>query len=425
MTTAQIEVPPKLEEMFSYAPGELRYRCAHGGRGSGKTRTFALMTAVFGYILAEEGKRGVILCGREYMNSLEESSMEEVKEAIRSVPWLDQYYDIGEKYIRTKNRKIKYVFCGLRHNLDSIKSKAKILIAWVDEAEMVSDIAWKKLIPTVRESGSEIWVTWNPEKDGSATDTRFRKGKLPRACIAEVNHDDNPWFPDELEEERLSDYENLPYEVYAWIWLGAYLVNSEATIFAGYWQEEDFTPADDWDGPYDGLDFGFANDPTAATRAWIYGDRLWIEYDFSKVRLELDDTSDEIKKVIPNYGRYPIIADNARPESISYLKRHGFPRIEACEKGKGSVEDGIEFMKSFRKIIVHPRCRDTKKEFLLYSYKVDRLTGKVLPDIVDANNHLIDSIRYSTEPIMKSKNGGLFSVVMAKKRKERAQAARQ
>ncbi|MEN1572214.1 phage terminase large subunit, partial [Pseudomonas aeruginosa] len=85
-----------------------RYRGAHGGRGSAKTRTFAKMTAVRAYMYAEAGISGVILGAREYMNSLEESSMEEIKQAIRSEPWLDAYFDIGEKYIRTKNRRISY-----------------------------------------------------------------------------------------------------------------------------------------------------------------------------------------------------------------------------------------------------------------------------------------------------------------------------
>ncbi|STU44436.1 phage terminase [Klebsiella pneumoniae] len=168
-----LQIPAKLVPVF--ATEGIRYRGAHGGRGSAKTRTFALMSAVKAYQAAESGLSGVILCAREFMNSPEESSMEEVKQAIRSVPWLDDYFDIGEKYIRTKNRNVSYVFCGLRHNLDSIKSKARILVAWVDEAESVSATAWKKLRPTVRENGSEIWVTWNPEKDGSATDKTLQK----------------------------------------------------------------------------------------------------------------------------------------------------------------------------------------------------------------------------------------------------------
>lgn len=122
MTVARIELPPKLVPVFE---GEARYRGAFGGRGSAKTRSFALMTAVRGYMWSMAGEEGIILCGREFMNSLEDSSLEEVKAAIRSEPWLAEHYEIGEKFIRTKDRRIAYTFAGLRHNLDSIKSKAR------------------------------------------------------------------------------------------------------------------------------------------------------------------------------------------------------------------------------------------------------------------------------------------------------------
>jgi phage terminase large subunit len=147
VTTARLEIPPRLIPVFA---GPARYRGAYGGRGSAKTRTFALMTAVRAYQAAEAGERGVILCGREFMNSLDDSSMEEVKQAISAVPWLDAYFDCGEKYIRTRNRRVSYTFAGLRHSLDSLKGKARILIAWIDEAESVSETAWLKLGPTVR-----------------------------------------------------------------------------------------------------------------------------------------------------------------------------------------------------------------------------------------------------------------------------------
>ena len=157
MTTARIELPPKLIPVFS---GEARYRGSHGGRGSGKTRSFALMSAVFGYKWGKSGKKGAILCGREFMNSLNDSSLEEIKSAIASVSWLADYYEVGEKYIRSKDGNIRYVFTGLRHNLDSVKGKSRLLLAWIDEAETVSEAAWRKLLPTVREDGSEVWVTW-------------------------------------------------------------------------------------------------------------------------------------------------------------------------------------------------------------------------------------------------------------------------
>ena len=401
MTTATIKIPRKLIPIFD---GEnVRYRCAYGGRGSGKTTTFAKMSAIRAYILGRQGQSGIILCGREFMNSLEDSSMEEVKHAIRSEPFLLNYFEIGEKYIRSIDRSIEYKFVGLRNNLDSVKSKARILLAWVDEAENVSETAWLKLIPTVRSEGSEIWVTWNPERKGSPTDLRFRQPLTRDMRVTQINYSDNPWFPSVLDKERQRDRERLDDATYRWIWEGAYRENSDAQVFAGHYSVREFVPASTWNGPYQGIDFGFAKDPTAAIRCWIFEECLWIEYEAVKVGLELDQTSDFISARIPRFRQYVARADSARPESISYLRRHGLQRIVPAEKGKGSVEDGISFIKSFKKVYIHPRCKEIINEFRSYSYKVDRLSGDVLPDVVDAFNHGIDATRYSLEPVMKNR----------------------
>lgn len=401
MTVARIEIPPKLIPAFE---GNYRYRCSHGGRGSAKTRTFALMTAIRGYMAAMNGQSGVILCAREYMNSLEESSMEEVKQAIRSVPWLNDFYELGEKYIRTKCRSVSYVFAGLRHNLDSIKSKARVLIAWVDEAESVSEIAWTKLAPTVREAGSEIWVTWNPERDGSATDKRFRKNPPDNAVVVEMNYDDNPWFPSVLEDERLNDQARLDDATYAWIWEGAYLENSDKQVLANKYVVQSF-PDDLWqqaDRLLFGADFGFAKDPNTLLRQFILNDCLYIEYEAYGVGVELDHMSAFYDK-IPESRKWPIKADSARPETISYLKRQGF-NISAAKKWQGSVEDGITHLRGFKQIIIHPRCKETAKEARLYSYKTDRITGEVLPVILDANNHCWDAVRYGLDGYITQKS---------------------
>lgn len=401
MTVARIEIPTKLIPAFE---GKYRYRCSHGGRGSAKTRTFALMTAIRGYMAAMNGQSGVILCAREYMNSLEESSMEEVKQAIRSVPWLNDFYELGEKYIRTKCRSVSYVFAGLRHNLDSIKSKARILIAWVDEAESVSEIAWTKLAPTVREADSEIWVTWNPERDGSATDKRFRKNPPDNAVVVEMNYDDNPWFPSVLEDERLNDQARLDSATYAWIWEGAYLENSDKQVLANKYVVQSF-PDDLWqqaDRLLFGADFGFAKDPNTLLRQFILNDCLYIEYEAYGVGVELDHMPEFYDK-IPESRKWPIKADSARPETISYLKRQGF-NISAAKKWQGSVEDGITHLRGFKQIIIHPRCKETAKEARLYSYKTDRITGEVLPVILDDNNHCWDAVRYGLDGYITQKS---------------------
>ncbi|MDC4235882.1 PBSX family phage terminase large subunit [Pasteurella multocida] len=402
----QIEIPPKLIPVFS---GNYRYRGSYGGRGSAKTRTFAKMTAVIAYKRAMAGDSGVVLCGREFMNSLEDSSLEEVKQAIRSEPFLEAFFEIGEKYIRTKCGRVSYIFSGLRHNLDSIKSKARILLAWVDEAESVSEMAWSKLIPTVREHNSEIWLTWNPEKRDSATDKRFRQFPPDNSVIVEMNYTDNPWFPDVLEQERLNDKKRLDDATYRWIWEGAYFEASEAQIFNGKYEELEFKPNQDFNGPYFGLDFGFAKNPTAVVKCWVFDNNLYIEHEAGKTGLELDHTAGFMKERVPDIEKYILRADSARPESISYLNRNGIPRIEGVKKWNGSVEDGIEHIKSYRKIYIHPRCKETLREFRLYSYKTDRLTGDVLSTVLDKHNHYIDAIRYALNPLIQSKNAaGIF-----------------
>jgi phage terminase large subunit len=230
MTTQRIELPPKLIPVFT---GIADTRGAKGGRGSAKTRSFAKMTAVRGYMWSQEAREGIILCGRQYMNSLADSSLEEVKAAIQSEPWLADHYEIGEKYVKTKDGRISYTFSGLDRNIDSIKSKARILLAWVDEGEPVTEEAWQKLIPTLREEDSELWVTWNPERKNSDTHKRF--GNLDaldaRTKIVEMNWRDNPWFPHILERKRLKDLEERP-DSYNHIWEGDFVTVMEGAYYA-------------------------------------------------------------------------------------------------------------------------------------------------------------------------------------------------
>ena len=225
---AEIELPPKLVELFE---GDSRYRCAYGGRGSGKTRGFAIMAAVRGYVWAQEGRSGQILCSREFMNSLSDSSFEEVTGAIEAHDFLREFYEIGDRYIRTKCKSIEFTFAGLRRNLDSIKSKANILLCWVDEAETVSETAWTKLIPTIREEGSELWVTWNPESKLSATHKRFRENPPRDSKLVEINWRDNPFFPNVLELARQEDFEKRP-ETYEHVWEGAFLTHHEGAYYS-------------------------------------------------------------------------------------------------------------------------------------------------------------------------------------------------
>ena len=238
MTTVQIALPPKLRPVFA---GRADVRGAFGGRGSGKTRSFAKMAAVRGYIHGCAGESGIILCARQFMNSLEDSSLEEVKRAIEDEPFLAAYYDVGAKYIKSHDGRITFAFSGLDRNIASVKSKGRLLLCWVDEAEPVTDDAWLTLIPTLREEGSdwnaELWVTWNPKRKIAPVEERFRASSDVLTKVVQLNWRDNPKFPAKLERDRLRDLHERP-DQYGHVWEGEY-----ATAIAGAYFAQSLTQA--------------------------------------------------------------------------------------------------------------------------------------------------------------------------------------
>lgn len=232
MTTATIELPEKLIPVFE---GDADVRGAYGGRGSGKTRSFAKMIALRGYIYGMAGVSGQLLCARQFMNSLEDSSLEECKRAIEDEPFLAEYYEVGEKFIRSHDGRVWFAFTGLDRNIASVKSKGRILICWIDEAEPVSDEAFTTLVPTLREEGegwnAELWVTWNPKRKAAAVEKRYRGSADPLVKVAEVNWNDNPKFPAKLERERQRDAAERP-DQYEHVWEGGYATVIEGAYFA-------------------------------------------------------------------------------------------------------------------------------------------------------------------------------------------------
>ena len=234
MTTSKLPIPEKLIPVFT---GEADVRGSHGGRGSAKTRTFALMAAVYGYRYGKTGVKGQILCCRQFMNSLDDSSLEELKRAIDSVDYLAEYYDVGDKYIKSRDGNIYFTFAGLDRNIGSVKSKGRILLCWIDEAEPVTEYAFSILTPTLREEGegwnAELWVTWNPERETAAVEQRYRNSKDPGVKIVEMNYSDNKKFPKKLERERLRDKEERPDD-YDWIWEGKHRKHITGTYYAAH-----------------------------------------------------------------------------------------------------------------------------------------------------------------------------------------------
>lgn len=385
-----IDTPAWAEPLL--APAELKG--AKGGRSSGKSHAFAEM--LVDRMVADPDLRWV--CLREIQKTLRFSAKSLLESKLVKLG-VSHLFDMQRDLIKRKDGGGVVIFQGMQdHNADSIKSLEGFDGAWFEEAQTASARSLELLIPTIRKDGSEIWFSWNPDQPTDAVEQLEWGG--PDAVLVTVNYYDNPWLPNKsLKAARAAAKKD--YEKYLHIWEGRHNVKSEAQIFGGYWRVDEFEPAPDWDGPYHGLDFGFSTDPTALVRCWISGNTLHIDRAETALKLDIDRTPAFLRKHAPGIEGYELPADCARPESISYLARHGIPRCVAAPKWSGSVEDGIEFIKGFDEIVIHAGCPAMIDEARLYSYKVDRKSGQVLPDIIDADNHCWDAVRYALNKLIK------------------------
>lgn len=368
------EMPQALAGLMKPA----RYKVTYGGRGGGKSFTIASWLDIYGV------KRPIrVLCAREYQVSIRDSVHRLLADRIAALG-LSQFYTVTQTSIIGTNG-TEFIFKGLHHNAQEIKSMEGVDICWVEEASSVSAESWDVLIPTIRKPGSEIWLSFNPLSPDDATWVRFVKNPPPGAWVQKVLYSDNPWFPAVLDEERRHLQEVDP-ELYQHVWLGEPRTISDAQVFKGRYLVQEFeTPKDA--RFFHGCDWGFAADPTVLIRCFIRGNVLYIDREAYGTGVELDETP-QLFDSIDTARKWPIYADSARPETISFMKRRGF-HIMPAKKWPGSIEDGIAVLKSFDKIIVHPRCVHTADEFYRYSYKVDKNNGEVLPVIVDAYNHCV------------------------------------
>lgn len=144
-----------------------------------------------------------------------------------------------------------------------------------------------------------------------------------------------------------------------------------------------------------GADWGFSVDPSVMLRCAIDGNRLLIDHEAYRIGCEIVNLP-ELFMGIPEAEKWPSTADSSRPETISHMQKHGFPKMRAAVKGPKSLDEGVQFLQSFD-IVVHPRCTHVIDELTLYRYKTDPLTGEVMPILEDRDNHCIDALRYACE----------------------------
>lgn len=382
-SSPQIEFPEYYREYFE----PCRSKGLRGGRGSGKSHCFA------GHLIlraaSEEGFRAV--CIREVQRSIADSVKQLLEDKIGAYG-LSAFFKTTETEIAGANGS-RIIFKGMQnHTAASIKSLEGFDVAWVEEAQTLSAKSLELLTPTMRKPGAEIWFSWNPESEEDPVDVFMRQEGADFICRT-VNWNDNPWFPNVLRGEMERDKARDP-DKYEHVWNGAYRGLSEARVFRNFRQGE-IEPPDNvvW---FYGVDWGFSNDPAAGVRFCFPDNKtLYIRNEVYELGLPMEAHPTFIAG-LPDAAKWPVRADNARPEIIDYCRRHGIRKIRAAKKGKGSVEDGVSFIQSFD-VVIHPSCANTRREFQRYAYKTDSRTGEILPVIEDKNNHVIDALRYGCE----------------------------
>lgn len=377
----------KIAPAFLPLEGAHRYVAAHGGRGSGKSHYFGER-----WLRESIADKLDFVCLRETLKSLE-FSVKKLLESKIATYNAGGYFEVQDRRIISKTGGVT-IFEGMQnHTSDSIKSLEGFDRSWFEEAQAASDKSLTLLRPTIRKPGSQMWFGWNPDSADDPIDKLLRGDHPPPdAAVAQVNYIDNPWLPDELRVEMEYDKRRDP-DKYAHVWLGQYRQNSETRVFKN-WRVDEFDIAPEWI-LRQGADWGFSVDPSVLVQCSIVGRTLYVAHEAYRIGCEVDFLPDLFRSV-PDAERWPTIADSSRPETISYMQRHGFPKMLAAIKGARSVEEGIEFLRSFD-IVVHPRCVHTIRELTAYSYKLDEMTGAVLPVLSDRDNHVIDSLRYACE----------------------------
>lgn len=411
---------PKLLPLRDARMRGVRYIGAYGGRGSGKSYFFA--EEVVRAMLADKDLS--VVCVREVQKSLKDSSKKTIEGIIRRLRYEREFEVLGSM-IRRRGGHGYCIFTGMQnHTADSIKSLEGFKLAWIEEAQNISAKSLELLTPTFR-GGAQMMFSWNPSKPDDPVDKLFRGGggeRHPSMESVEVNWMDNPYFPDDLRMDMEWDRARQP-DKYAHVWMGAYQTLSEARVFRNWVVKEFETPKNA--KFYHGADWGFSIDPVVLVRCFIEGRNLYFDRECYKVGLSVDHSPHffagmndptinalneaALKDIRARGLRYEgmetsrawtIVADSARPETIDYMKRHGFPRIVPSVKGARSVEEGVEFLQNYD-IVIHPRCKNLIHEFSNYAYEVDDRTNEVIPKLVDKDNHGIDAARYATEPLRK------------------------
>lgn len=381
---------------------QCRYRVCKGSRGSKKSKTTAI-NRIFRILKYPKSN---YLCVRRYANTLRDSIYSDTLWAISQFGLEDEFKCV-ESPMRIIYKKTGQVI--LFRGLDDGKkitsigvSKGVLNFVDIEEAYEISEKDFEKLEMSIRGQVpdgyfKQITLIFNPWSELSWLKARFFDTPKDNVFTCTTTFRCNEWL-DESDKEIFEDMRNNNPRRFHIEGDGEWGV-AEGLVYEN-WEEKPFSvqavSAVDGVKSIFGLDFGYTNDPTALFCGLVSHEQktIWVFDELYKKALTNRMIYEEVSRM--GYAKELIIADSAEPKSIDELKEFGLRRIKAANKGKDSINNGIQKIQDYH-IIIHPRCVNFLKEINLYSWAKDKLTNKTTNKPEDANNHLMDAMRYAME----------------------------
>ena len=389
ITMMKVELNPAYKEATKT---KARYRILYGGAGSGKSHFVAQETLL--NMLSSSNYSYLVV--RKTSKSIRNSVFRLLTEMITDSN-LSAYFKINKTEMTiTCINGASLITSGL-DDVEKLKSVANINRIWVEEASEISETDFNQLDLRLRgqsKIGYQLTLTFNPISETHWLKKSFFDIGRPDSFVLKTTYKDN-LFLDDRYIETLMELEKQDYQYFRIYALGEW--GSIGNIIYSNWEKQDLSDMKHtFDNIYNGLDFGFASDPTAFVRAHLDNKRktIYIFDEFALRGLFIDDIANELKGRI---GNEYITCDSAEPRSVQDLKRNGIRALSA-KKGPGSIEHGIKWLQG-HKIIVDESCTEIIKELSTYKYKEDK-DGNVIAKPVDANNHILDALRYALESEM-------------------------
>ena len=372
-------IPIEYKRLFDK---DWRESAVYGGRYSLKSHTIARVL-----LIRARQKKTRVACFREFQNSIADSSYQLLADLIKQYELTD-FIVTNNSIVNTLNGS-DFIFKGLWNNEQSIKSIEGIDIAWVEEAQTVSEKSLEVLTPTVRKDGSQIIYTYNRLLEEDPVHKRLVLEGRPNTLIINVNYDialKYGMMPDVIKLEMEDDKAKRP-GLYKHKWLGE-PHNLERRIYKD-WDIIDTIPHEARLERY-GLDFGYTNDPTSIVAIYKYNGGFILD----EICYQKGLSNKQIADILKSIDRALVIADSSEPKSIDEIKLYGVNVLPSI-KGQGSINKGIQYVQDQR-ISVTKRSYNILKEYRSYLWMEDK-EGKIINTAEDAFNHSMDAIRYGLD----------------------------